>query len=133
MDLDHLNATVAEFHRGKKWILAPTVAAGVTPAAGQLREWGAAGVMIIAAVEGVGELPNADRIHYTRATGDTVMTSIRAYQDSVERPSALLLGKVEVGQLQRHVTSSFKSSNPGRSFGPSPSPHSRPPSRPCAP
>lgn len=96
MDVEAVKSEIAGFHRGKKWILAPTVAAGVTPVAEQLREWGAAGVMIIAAVEGVGELPNADRIHYTRATGDTVMTSIRAYQDSVERPSALLLGKVEV-------------------------------------
>lgn len=96
MDLDRLNASIAEFHRGKKWILLPDAAAAATPLVEQLNEWGAAGVMIIASVEGVGELPNAERIHYTRTSGATVMGGIRSYLRSVEYPSALLLGSVEV-------------------------------------
>lgn len=96
MDLDRLNASIAEFHRGKKWILLPDAAAAATPLVEQLNEWGAAGVMVIASVEGVGDLPNADRIHYTRTSGDTVMGGVRAYLKSVEHPSALLLGSVEV-------------------------------------
>ncbi|MEA3502750.1 MAG: hypothetical protein U9R47_08250, partial [Actinomycetota bacterium] len=95
MDLDGINVQIADFHRGKKWILVPSVAVGATPVAEQLREWDADGIMIAAGVEGVGDLPNADRIHYTRATGDTVMGSIRAYLDSVERPSSALLIAVD--------------------------------------
>jgi len=96
MDTEALNAQIAEFHRGKKWILLPDAAAGATQLATQLDEWGAAGIMVVAAVEGVGELPQVDRIHYTRTSGDTVMQGVRAYLGSVERPSALLLGSVEV-------------------------------------
>ncbi|MEA2010799.1 MAG: hypothetical protein U9N78_08845 [Actinomycetota bacterium] len=95
MDLDRLSASIAEFHRGKKWILLPDAAAAATPVVERLNEWGAAGVMVIAAIEGVGDLPNADRIHYTRTSGATVMGGIRAYLESVERPSALLIGSVE--------------------------------------
>ncbi len=96
MDVEAIKTQIAEFHRGKKWILLPTAAAAATPLVEQLNEWGAAGIMIIAAVEGVGDLPNADRFHYTRTSGDTVMGGIRAYLRSVEHPSALLLGSVEV-------------------------------------
>lgn len=95
MDLDDLNATVAAFHRGRKWILLPDAAAAATPVVDRLREWGAAGIMVIAAIEGVGDLPTADRIHYTRTSGDTIMGGLRAYLESVERPSALLVGSVE--------------------------------------
>lgn len=95
MDLDRLNAQIAEFHRGKKWILLPDAAAGATSLVGQLNEWGAAGVMVIAAVEGVGDLPKAERFHYTRTSGDSIMRGVRAYLRSVEHPSALLIGSVE--------------------------------------
>ncbi|MFV9672544.1 MAG: hypothetical protein ACNYZH_04905 [Acidimicrobiia bacterium] len=96
MDIDAVNSRIAEFHRGKKWILLPDAAAAATPLVEQLHDWGAAGVMVIAALEGVGDLPVADRIHYTRTSGDSVMQGIRAYLKSVERPSALLGGSVEV-------------------------------------
>ncbi|MEA3511906.1 MAG: hypothetical protein U9R51_10770 [Actinomycetota bacterium] len=96
MDLDRLNASIAEFHRGKKWILLPDVAAAATPVVERLNEWGAAGVMVIAAIEGTGDLPKADRFHYTRTSGTTIMGGIRAYLKSVELPSALLAGSVEV-------------------------------------
>jgi hypothetical protein len=95
MDIEAVNTRIAEFHHGKKWILLPDAAAGAATLVEQLNEWGAAGLMIIAAVEGVGELPNVDRIHYTRTSGDTVMQGIRAYLRSVEHPSALTLGSVE--------------------------------------
>ncbi len=95
MDVEAVKAQIAEFHRDRKWILLPDAAAPVAPLVELLNEWGAAGIMVVAAVEGVGELPNADRTHYTRTSGDTVMHGIRAYLKSVERPSALLLGAVE--------------------------------------
>ena len=95
MDLDRLNASLAEFHRDRKWILLPDAAAAATPLVELLNGWGAAEIMVVAAIEGVGELPNADRTHYTRTRGDTVMRGLRAYLKSVEHPSALLLGTVE--------------------------------------
>ena len=96
MDVEAINSRIVEFHRGKKWILLPDAAAAAAPLVEQLYEWGAAGVMVIAALEGVGDLPVADRIHYTRTSGDSVMQGIRSYLRSVERPSALTVGSVEV-------------------------------------
>jgi hypothetical protein len=95
MNVEAIKAQIAEFHRDRKWILLPDAAAGATLLVQQLNEWGVAGTMVIAAIEGVGDLPNADRFHYTRTSGDTVMHGIRAYLKSVEHPSALLLGVVE--------------------------------------
>ncbi|MEN8113403.1 MAG: hypothetical protein ABFS21_03355 [Actinomycetota bacterium] len=95
MDLDRINEEIAEFHRGKKWILLPDVAAGVTAVVEQLKEWGARGIMVAAAMEGVGDPPAADRLYYTRTSGETVMRGIRAYLDSVERPAAELLAAVD--------------------------------------
>ncbi|MEA2023734.1 MAG: hypothetical protein U9N79_05505 [Actinomycetota bacterium] len=95
MDVEAVKSEMAEFHRGRKWILTPSAAAGATPVVERLREWGAGGIMVVAAVEGVGELPDADRTHYTRTTGDTQMSGIRSYLDSVERPSSALLAAVD--------------------------------------
>ncbi len=95
MDLDSLKSKIAAFHRGKKWIVLPDAAAGATSMVEQLRDWGVGGVMIVAAVEGVGELPIADRFFYTRTRGSTVMLGIRAYLASVEHPSDELLAAVD--------------------------------------
>jgi hypothetical protein len=50
--------------------------------------------MVVSALEGVGELPAADRIHYTRTTGDTIMSGIRAFIDSIEHPTPELMAAV---------------------------------------
>ena len=94
MDLEAINERIAEVHRGKKWILTPDAAASATSLVEQLEEWGSGPVMIVASIEGVGELPAVDRIHYTRATGDTVMAGIRAFIESIEDPSAELMAAV---------------------------------------
>jgi hypothetical protein len=95
MDLDAISDRIAEVHRGRKWILVPDAAAPATPLVEQLRDWGASGIMVIAGIEGVGELPNADRIHYTRASGDTMMGGIRSFIASVEHPSHSLIEAVD--------------------------------------
>jgi len=95
MKLETVKSAVAEFHRGRKWIITPGAAAAATASVEQLREWDAAGVMIVAGVEGIGDLPRADRFYYTRARGDTVMQSVRAFLDSVEHPSDDLLAAVD--------------------------------------
>ena len=95
MDGESIRQEIAEFHQGKKWILVPDAAAAATPLVDQLREWGSAGIMVVAAVEGVGDLPKADRIRYTRATGDTVMHGMRANHAAIENPDPDLLAAVD--------------------------------------
>jgi hypothetical protein len=95
VDVPGIEASISAVYGGRKWILATDAAAGATMLVERLREHGATGVMVVAAVEGVGELPAADRIHYTRATGDTIMTGIRAFLASVEHPSTALVAAVD--------------------------------------
>ncbi len=95
MDIESIRGEISEFHKGKKWIIVPDAAAGATPLVDQMREWEPAGIMIVAAVEGVGDLPKADRIRYTRATGDTVMLGIRANNAAIENPDLDLLAAVD--------------------------------------
>jgi len=95
MDLDHVNALVAAFHRGKKWILVPDVAVAAAGIVEKLREWGSGPIMIVTAVEGVGNLPTADVIRYTRASGTTVMKGIRAALRAIEEPSGEVMAAVD--------------------------------------
>jgi hypothetical protein len=95
MDLDAVNERIAEVHRGRKWILTPDAAVSARELVEQLQEWGAGPVMVVSALEGVGELPAADRIHYTRTTGDTIMSGIRAFIDSIEHPTPELMAAVD--------------------------------------
>jgi hypothetical protein len=95
MDLERIDQRIAEVHRGRKWIVAFEAAAGAAGLVTDLRAWGAAGVMVVSAVEGIGELPAADRFFYTRTSGETVMRGIRAYLDSVEHPSSQMIAAVE--------------------------------------
>ncbi len=95
MDLDAINERIAEVHRGRKWILTPDAAAGAAPLVEQLRAWDPGPLMIVAAIEGVGEIPTVDRIHYTRASGETVMEGIRAFLQSIEDPSPETMAAVD--------------------------------------
>ena len=95
MDLDHINESVAAFHRGKKWILVPDVAAAATRTVEHLREWGSGPIMIVTAAEGVGDLPTADVIRYTRASGDSLMSGVRAALRAIEKPSDQVLAAVD--------------------------------------
>lgn len=112
MDLARIDRRLIEVHRGRKWILAFEAAAGIAGLVKDLRAWGAAGVMVVSAVEGVGDLPAADRFFYTRTSGGTVMEGIRAYLDSVEHPSRELTAAVDEfdpGGDARVITSGFGS------------------------
>ena len=60
MDAESIRQQIAEFHQGRKWILVSDAAAGATAVVDQLREWDPAGIMVVAAVAVVGELPKAD-------------------------------------------------------------------------
>ena len=51
--------------------------------------------MIVTAAEGVGDLPTADVIRYTRASGDTMMMGVRAALNAVEQPSDGVLAAVD--------------------------------------
>ncbi|MGI9528856.1 MAG: hypothetical protein ACR2NG_04030 [Acidimicrobiia bacterium] len=95
MDIDAINERIAAVHRGRKWILTPDVAAAATPLAATLAEHDAEGVMVVAGSEGVGDLPDVDRIYYTRTAGDGIMDSFRALFASIEDPSGSLLDAVD--------------------------------------
>lgn len=95
MDIEAIKGEIAAFHRGKKWIFTPDVAAAAKPMVEQLNGWGVDDLMIVAGVEGVGDLPNVDRIHYTRTSGETMMLGIRAFMESIEFPSPELLRAVD--------------------------------------
>jgi hypothetical protein len=95
MDLEAIRLAVSGLHRGRRWIIAADAAAAAHDMVERLREDEPAGVMIVAGIEGVGELPDADRFHYTRASGDTLMDGIRSFLASVEHPSADLLAAVD--------------------------------------
>jgi hypothetical protein len=103
MDLDAINERIAEVHRGRKWILTPDAAVSVKELVEQLREWEAGPVMVVSALEGVGELPAADRIHYTRTTGDTIMGGIRAFIESIEHPTPELMAAVDAFDPEREA------------------------------
>lgn len=95
MDLEALTESIASVQRGSKWIVMADAAAGAASTVEGLRQRGALGVMVVAGTEGTGDLPPADRFHYTRPDGDTMMAGIRNFVASVERPSAELLGAVD--------------------------------------
>ncbi len=95
MDIEAIKGEIAAYHRDKKWILTPDAAAAATPLVEQLREWGVDDLMIVAGVEGVGDIPDVPRIHYTRASGTSMMLGIRAFTESIESPSDDLLRAVD--------------------------------------
>lgn len=95
MDIETMIEKIIERHRGRKWILTPDVAVGVGPMVEQLKEWGADEIMVIAGVEGVGEVPVVDSIFYTGAVGNTMLESIRAVTHSLDEPSAELQAAVD--------------------------------------
>jgi hypothetical protein len=95
MDLGHINESMAAFHRGKKWILVPGVAVAATGTVEELRAWGSGPIMIVTPVEGVGDVPTADVIRYTRASGTTVMNGVRAALRAIEQPSDEVVAAVD--------------------------------------
>jgi hypothetical protein len=95
MDVDAIKSQIAEAYRDKKWILTLDAAAGATRMVERMRDQGASEIMIVAALEGVGEVPTVDRIHYTRASGDSIMQGVRAYVHSIDDPSDSLLRAVD--------------------------------------
>lgn len=95
MDVDGTKERIAEAYRDTKWILALDAAAGATRMVERMRDQGAGEIMIVAAFDGVGEVPTVDRIHYTRASGDSIMQGVRAYVRSIDEPSDSLLRAVD--------------------------------------
>lgn len=93
--MEDLGERIRAFHAGRRWIVAVDAAAGATSTVKRLREWEAAGVMVVAGIEGVGDLPNADAVFYTHTSGRTMMEGIRAYEASIEHPSTELVEAID--------------------------------------
>ena len=98
IDRATIDKTLANVYRGQKWIVATDVAAGATSAIRYMIDRGASEVMLVAAVEGVGELPDVPT-HYTRTQGTTgmarVMDGVRAFDAAVTRPSRTLRAVID--------------------------------------
>ena len=95
LDMDAIHAAIGEVVGGRKWIITADAAAGANHLYEELAEHDPEAVMLIAGTEGVGDIPAVDRIHYTRATGETMMDGIRAFLTSIEEPSDRLLEAVD--------------------------------------
>lgn len=83
---DVIEARLAAIYGGHKWIIAVEAAAIATEAVARLRNRGAADVMVVAAVAGVGDLPDCE-IRLTHASGTTIMQGLRSFEQSLLRPS----------------------------------------------
>ena len=95
MGLEQIQTQLADFHRARRWVVAGDAAAGTTELVNQLRDWEVAGVMVVSATEGVGDLPEGVPIHYTRSRGPTTMKSFRAFFESLRNPSAGLMAALD--------------------------------------
>ena len=95
LDLDAITEAIGDVVRGRKWIITADAAAGANHLYEELAAHDPDAVMLIAGTEGVGDIPKVDRIHYTRATGDTMMDGIRSFLSSIEEPSPGLLEAVD--------------------------------------
>ena len=94
MALDDVVAETARAYAGRKWIVAAGAAAAATGFVQDLQEWDAEDILVLSAAPGAGNLPDAP-IHYTGTTGDTMMSGIRAFTESVTHPDAATRAAVE--------------------------------------
>lgn len=95
MQLEAINDTIRSVYANKPWIVTADAAAGTTSIVAKLKEFGASKVMVVSGSEGIGDLPDADRIHYTRTSGSTIMEGFRTFHDSIEDPSPELIKAVD--------------------------------------
>ncbi len=84
MDVAEVDRSLASIYRGTPWIVVAEPAAATTLNVGQLQDWGVERILVIAATEGVGPLPDGVLIHLTGAQADTLMAGIRAFAASLE-------------------------------------------------
>jgi hypothetical protein len=83
--MEQLEHRLKDIYGERRWIVAIGAAAGAVSMCQTLKEWGC-DTLVVAAVDGVGELPDTE-IAYTHARGETIVDGIRAFFDSVERPN----------------------------------------------
>ncbi len=84
--MENLRDRLKDVYGGRKWILAAQAAVITRGIIERLEEWESE-ALIVASNAGTGELSDAE-IVYTRSRGDTILTSIREFYESVERPTA---------------------------------------------
>ncbi len=80
---------------GKRIIIAAEVAAPAVALVGQLRELGVEQIMVVAATEGVGPLPEEVDLYLTRTSGSSVMDGIRSFSHSLNRADPSLVDAVD--------------------------------------
>ncbi|MFQ5555163.1 MAG: hypothetical protein ACE5GC_07335 [Acidimicrobiia bacterium] len=93
--MEHLESALAEIDRASPWVLAAEVAAATTDLVAYLRDQGAEDLFIVSATEGAGDLPENVPVFYTRTSGPTIMSGLRAYLDTIADPSPELLAVID--------------------------------------
>lgn len=78
---------------GRRWILAAQAAVITRGIIERLEQWGSEAI-VVASNAGTGDLPDAE-IVYTHSGGDTILSSIREFYESVEKPSAATQASVD--------------------------------------
>jgi hypothetical protein len=84
-ELERINVQLAQIHRGRKWIVAVDGAAAATSWVDRLRTRKASDIAVVAAVPGVGPLPDC-RLIYTETPGVSVMEGFRSFFDAIQNP-----------------------------------------------
>ncbi len=88
MDVASVTRRLAALHEDRRWIIATDVAAASTGLVTALEEWGAAGVMVVAAQPGIGDLPDVPIAYTGTGSGRTGMEGMRRFDAAIAAPSA---------------------------------------------
>ncbi len=83
LDLDQ---RLAELHRGRRFVLAVDVAAGVTPFVPVLRRWGVDDILLIARWAGAGDLPDIDFVPIEVEPGGTLSEGLQRLGEAFASP-----------------------------------------------
>lgn len=116
-------AKTAQAHAGHKWILAFGASASLAGFVDLLSDWGHDGVLVVSAVPGVGDPPDA-LTHFTGAAGVSTMDGIRNFQRSIIEPDDATQAAVDAFDpdgVARVITEPFNASSHllgRRVFGP---------------
>ncbi len=95
MDIEHTRERLASVFAGRRVIVVVESAAPAAALVGQLRELGVGRIMVVAATEGVGALPEEVFLHFVRTSASSLMDGIRAFSRSLHIPDPALVEAVD--------------------------------------
>lgn len=94
-NLDSIERGLGRIFGGRRLILIAEVAAIASRLVQQLGELGVERVMVISAMEGIGDVPDGVDLHFTRTSGATVMGGLRAFSDALGQPDRQMTAAID--------------------------------------